>query len=109
MRCARCEVEAEPGTLDGPVRIVSRGRLDISNALPDPTLELRNAKGNVVGFNDDWQLSNHFGSGQELAAVGLAPTSNRESAMLVTLPNGNYMAIVAIVAGYNGATGVGLV
>jgi hypothetical protein len=78
----------------------------IGNALPDPTLELRNANGVVVELNDDWEVSNHFDAGQEVATVGLAPTNSRESAMLMTLPNGNYTAIVA---GYNGATGVGLV
>jgi hypothetical protein len=38
--------------------------------------------------------------------TGLAPSDIHESAILTTLPNGNYTAIVA---GYQGETGVGLV
>src|SRR5204862_4479381 len=42
----------------------------------------------------------------EIEATGLPPTSDLESAILVTLPPGAYTAILA---GKNGATGVGLV
>jgi hypothetical protein len=100
------------GSGNGAARVVARAigpslsGLGISNALADPTLELRDANGGVVEFNDDWELSNHFDSGQEVATAGLAPTNSRESAMLVTLANGNYTAIVS---GYQGGTGVGVV
>jgi len=100
------------GSGNGAAKVVARAigpsltALGVNNALADPTLQLRDANGAVVEVNDDWQISNHFDSGEEVKNVGLAPTNNRESAVLVTLPNGNYTVIVA---GYNGATGVGLV
>jgi sugar lactone lactonase YvrE len=100
------------GSGNGAARVVARAigpsltGLGITNALADPTLELRDGNGAIVEVNDDWKLSNHFDAGQEVITAGLAPTNDRESAVLVTLPNGNYTVIVA---GYNGATGVGLV
>ncbi|HVF70437.1 MAG TPA: SMP-30/gluconolactonase/LRE family protein [Chthoniobacterales bacterium] len=100
------------GSGNGAAKVVARAlgpsltALGISNALADPTLELRNANGGTVEVNDDWKLSNHFDEGQEVAQVGLAPANDRESAVLATLPNGNYTVVVA---GYNGGTGVGLV
>jgi hypothetical protein len=60
----------------------------ISNALEDPTLELRDANGGVVAFNDDW-LANH-----EQVPFGLHPYQSGESALHVSLPRGNYTAIV---------------
>ena len=42
----------------------------------------------------------------ELAAAGLAPTNNRESAIAATLPPGLYTALLA---GLNNGTGIGLV
>jgi sugar lactone lactonase YvrE len=100
------------GSGNGAAKVVARAlgpslsALGISNALQDPILYLRDANGAVVEFNDDWKLSNHFDSGQEVATAGLAPTNDRESALLVTLPNGNYTVTVS---GYNGGTGVGVV
>jgi hypothetical protein len=64
-------------------------RNGIFNALEDPTLELRDRNGNIVAFNDDWTID----SGH-LAPTGLAPFHNSESAMLLSLPRGNYTAIV---------------
>lgn len=100
------------GSGNGAAKVVARAigpslsGVGISNALADPTLEVRNANGAVVEVNDDWKISNHFDSGQEVMTAGLAPANDRESAVLVTLPNGNYTVVVA---GYNGSTGVGLV
>ena len=68
----------------------------------DPMLSLRNANGGEVASNDDWR-----GPGQgEIEACGLQPSDNRESALVATLPTGNYTAIVE---GFNGTAGVGLV
>lgn len=63
-------------------------RNGIFNALEDPTLELRDANGNVVAFNDDW-ISNY-----EQIPGGLQPYNSQESAMRLSLPRGNYTAIV---------------
>jgi hypothetical protein len=61
----------------------------ISNTLDDPTLELRDFNGNLISFNDDWSTN-----ADQLSYSGLAPFNNTESAMLLSLPHGNYTAIV---------------
>jgi sugar lactone lactonase YvrE len=62
----------------------------IVNPLPDPVLELRNAAGTLIGFNNNWKDS------QEAAikASGLAPKENSESAIVTTLHGGSYTAVV---------------
>jgi len=74
----------------------------IANALPDPTLALYDGQGGLVRENDDWRQTQET----EILATGLAPIYNFESALISILSPGNYTAVVA---GYQGATGVGLV
>lgn len=74
----------------------------ISNALPDPTLELRDGNGALVAANDNWKDTNRAA----LEATGIAPSNDLESALIAKLPPGAYTAIVA---GKGGSTGVGLV
>lgn len=74
----------------------------VPHILPDPTLELRDASGTLVAFNDDWQDTQEA----QLVASGLAPTNPNESAIYSTLPQGSYTAIVR---GANGTTGTTLV
>ena len=62
----------------------------IANALPDTTLELHDG-GSTLGKNDDWRESQE----NEIITAGLAPTDDRESAILATLAPGSYTAIVA--------------
>jgi hypothetical protein len=76
--------------------------LGVVGALADPTLELRNAQGDLTGSNDDWKSLQQ----SEIEATDLAPGEDAESALLITLPPGNYTAIVA---GKNGSTGVALI
>jgi len=64
-------------------------RNGIFNALEDPTLELRDGNGAVLAFNDDWITNS-----TQLLSTGLAPFHLAESAMLISLPRGNYTAIV---------------
>jgi glucose/arabinose dehydrogenase len=73
----------------------------LPGALQDPVLELHDSSGSTI-TNDNWR------SDQEAAiiATGIAPTDDRESAILETLPQGNYTAIVR---GSGGSTGVALV
>ena len=82
----------------------------VAGSLSDPTLSLRDSNGTEINFSDDWALDDALNSdGSKWEAIrntGLAPSHSHESAILTTLPNGNYTAIVA---GYNGGTGVGLV
>jgi hypothetical protein len=64
-------------------------RNGIFNALDDPTLELRDNNGSLVAFNDDQ------GSDPNLSVPGeFEPFFDTESAMRVSLPRGNYTAIV---------------
>jgi T5SS/PEP-CTERM-associated repeat protein len=74
----------------------------VPNALADPTVELHDAQGAVVAFNNDWQDSDRAA----IEATGIPPTNDNEAAILATLAPGNYTAIVR---GQNDTTGVGLV
>lgn len=77
----------------------------ISDALIDPTLELRAADGTLLSQNDDWQTDPLQAA--ELGALGLALQNPRESGILATLaPGASYTAILA---GNGGGTGIGLV
>ena len=80
----------------------SLGSAGVSNALANPRLRLY-AGQSMVASNDDWQTGS---SASVLQSIGLAPAEPLESAILVTLPNGAYTAIVD---GAGGATGVGIV
>jgi hypothetical protein len=84
----------------------------VPNVLEDPTLELRDHTGAVIASNDNWMDAPNK---QEIINNTLAPTDNRESAMIVTLApnNGDPASLTghytAIVRGKNGTTGVALV
>ena len=74
----------------------------VTGELLDPMLDLYDGNGSVLGSNNDWTAApNHA----QIQATGLAPSDNRESAILMTLAPGNYTAIVR---GVNGTTGVAL-
>ena len=74
----------------------------ITNALADPTLELHDPNGTLLASNDNWKDTQQT----EIQATGLAPTNDKESAIVRTLTPGNYTAIVR---GVNDGTGVALV
>ncbi len=63
----------------------------LANALADPALELRNAQGALVDSNDNWQTSPQK---TQIQATGFAPPDPAEPALYVSLPTGNYTAIV---------------
>jgi hypothetical protein len=84
---------------------------NVPNALADPTLELYDVNATSIARNDDWQntiIGGLITSDQRQAIInsGLAPTFSLESAMIVTLPQGNYTAIVR---GFNNTVGNALV
>jgi cyclophilin family peptidyl-prolyl cis-trans isomerase len=81
----------------------SLAQFGVTNALQNPTIELRNAQGALIDSNDDWMNSPQKA---EIQSSGLAPTNNNESAVLQILAAGQYTAIVR---GVNGGTGVGSV
>jgi photosystem II stability/assembly factor-like uncharacterized protein len=91
-------------------RIVIRGigpslaGAGLPDALADPVLELRDANGQLLAANNNWQ--DNGGPAAELIAAGLAPANNLEAAIVATLPPGLYTALLA---GTNNGTGTGLV
>ena len=76
----------------------------ISDALADPTIELRASNGLLLSSNDNWQ--DNPAQAALLTGLGLAPANSNESALVATLQPGAYTGILA---GKNQGTGVGLV
>jgi hypothetical protein len=101
----------------GPKRVIIRAigpeltQYGIANALANPTLELHNAAGALIGSNDNWQTTIIGGiitSNQvsDIQNSGHVPTDASESAIIADLAPGNYTAIVR---GVNNTPGVALV
>jgi phospholipase/lecithinase/hemolysin len=74
----------------------------ITQPLQDPTLEVRDGNGALIAFENDWQDN----TPTAVKAALLQPHDSRESAVVLSLPAGNYTAIVR---GKNATTGVALV
>jgi hypothetical protein len=88
-----------------PKRVILRAigpdlsQYGVPNTLADPTLELHDHTGALIASNDNWQ---HTAIGGIIATdqvcdifkTGLAPGDPNESAIIATLPSGNYTAIV---------------
>jgi hypothetical protein len=74
----------------------------LPDALSDTVLELHDSSGTIVASNDDWRTSQQ----QEIIDTTVAPTDDRESAIVATLNAGNYTGVVH---GKDNATGIGLV
>ena len=74
----------------------------VTGALQDPTLELHDGNGALLLSNDNWKDAPNAA---EIQATGLAPSDDRESAILMTLTPGNYTTIMR---GVNRTTGIGL-
>lgn len=96
------------GSGDSPIFVLraigpSLANSGIANPLLDPTIELHDGNGSSLGFNDDWRSPQL----QAVYATLLAPTDNRESAIVAPfLAPGNYTAVVR---GKADTTGVALV
>jgi hypothetical protein len=92
-----------------PVQVVMRAlgpslaAFGITDALQDPTLELHDGSGTLLVSDDNWRDSQQAAI---IQASGLAPTDDRESAIIATLAPGNYTLIVR---SKNNTTGVALV
>jgi hypothetical protein len=80
----------------------SLAQAGINNFLPDPTLELHDGNGALSASNDNWKDAQRA----EIEATRIAPSNDLESAIVASLPPGNYTAIVA---GKGGGTGIGLI
>ena len=67
----------------------------VAGALQDPTLEIHNGSGTLLVFNDNWKVRSDGSSQQaEIEGTTIPPADDRESALLASLPSGNYTAIV---------------
>jgi uncharacterized protein (DUF1800 family) len=74
----------------------------IAGRLMDPAMELRDSNGNLIKANDNWRSDQQA----EIDASSIAPTDDREPAIVWTLTPGNYTTIVR---GVNSTTGIALV
>jgi len=75
------------------------GNSGIANPLAHPVLEIRDNNGLLVASNDNWRGSP---KAEEISSLGLAPDSETEAALLLTLVPGNYTAVVRGAAGSTG-------
>ncbi len=73
----------------------------MTGVLEDPVLELHFPDGSVM-TNDDWRSDQE----QEIEDSGIAPSDDRESAIIATLDPGSYTAILS---GKNGGVGIAMV
>jgi hypothetical protein len=88
-----------------PLKVIARAigpSLPVAGKLLDPTLELRDGNGGLLQVNDNWRSDQEA----EIIATTVPPSDDAESAIVRTLPPGNYTAIVR---GVNATTGIGLV
>ncbi len=74
----------------------------VANALPDPTLTLFNASGEPVATCNNWRETQQAA----IMQTGLAPENDLEAALVTTLANGAYTAVIS---DQQGGTGVALV
>jgi uncharacterized protein YkwD len=77
--------------------------LTVADKLADPTLELHDASGALLESNDNWVDSPNK---QAIIDSTIPPPNNAESAIVRSVPPGNYTAIER---GVNNGTGIGVV
>ncbi|MBS0659297.1 MAG: hypothetical protein JSR82_13730, partial [Verrucomicrobia bacterium] len=75
----------------------------VQGVMSDPMLEVYDDAGALIAQNDNWRTG---ARAAELSTLGLAPTDDREAAVVLDLAAGAYTAILR---GANGAQGVGIV
>jgi hypothetical protein len=78
------------------------GGKPVAGALQDPTLELYDSTGRLVGKNDNWR--DDPAGARSLGS--LAPTNDLEAALAIFLSAGSYTVVMR---GKNDSTGIGLV
>ena len=79
----------------------SLANFGVSGSLADPVVQLSRGDGSLVMANDNWKNTQQAA----ITGAGLAPSNDKEAALIATLTAGNYSAIVS---GKNGGTGVAL-
>lgn len=112
---ARADVETGDDVLIGGLIVLSQKSLllralgpelaasGVAGVLDDPVIELHDSTGALLISNDNWKDAPDPAA---IEATGLAPTDERESAILVAPAPGNYTAIVR---GAGNSTGIALV
>lgn len=78
--------------------------LTIAGKIADPTLQLLDANGTQVAFNDNWRTNQEV----DIVATTVPPTNDLESAIVTTL-SGNGASYTVIVRGANNSTGIAVV
>lgn len=78
----------------------------IDQPLADPILELQDSNGDVIASNDDWQDTQAASFSEGGADYKFVPADKSESAIAITLPSGDYTAVVR---GNNGGSGVAVI
>ena len=102
---------------NGSTQVVVRGlgpsltQHGVPGALADPFVRLFDGNANLLASNNNWQTTITGGiiTSDQVSAIqnsGLAPTQPSESAIIATLPAGQYTAILS---GNGGGTGIGLI
>lgn len=99
-------IVADPG--GGFGRVVARAigpslsASGVADALQDPTLDLFDANGGRIAFNDNWGSD----QAQDINETGIAPTDPKESVIVLSARAGAYTAVVR---GVGDSVGIGLV
>jgi sugar lactone lactonase YvrE len=70
----------------------------VTNPQPDPVIELRDASGTLLASNNDWRDS----QADAITGTTLAPSNDKESAILTSLHGGAFTAIVGSATGASG-------
>ena len=78
--------------------------LSLAGKMANPTLQLNDANGTQVAFNDNWRSDQEV----DILATGVAPVNDLESAIVATL-SGNGSTYTAVVRGANNSTGIAVV
>jgi len=68
----------------------SLANFGITNFVPDPVLQLRGQDGSLIKQNDDWKDTQQA----EIEASGLAPSDDREAAIIAVLSPGQYTGLL---------------
>ena len=92
-------------TGNAPKKLVLRAigpSLTVGGAMQDPVLELFSGDGTLLMTNDDWKSDRE----QEIRDTTVAPSNDREAAIVAAFEPGNYTAVLK---GKGGGTGIGLV
>ena len=99
-------LDANSGSADVIIRGLgpSLANAGVSDALADPVLELRDANGALLEFNDNWQ--DDPAQAALINASGIPPENELESAIEMNLTPGAYTAILR---GNNGTSGLGII